>query len=412
MARRKRWSYSAGERPHTVVVEEREVGGTLRIRAWDPTRRGGKGGWIRRSLGHSDKEKARIYAHEQHAKLKKGQDDLQGGLVTLAMVLGMYLQFKTPRKKSSAEHKSDARRAELWSRVLGSDRDAHKISLAEWEKFIDRRSSGAIDARGLPVAEAKRRPVGPRTVETNCLWLKWVFGWAVRWQTAQGSYLMRENPLRGFEMPRELNPGRSVASQDRYEATRAVSDQVVMETQFGGTKRAQRSYLSELLDIANGTGHRLSAICSLTFEDLRLDEGPYGSIHWPSGTDKVGYEATVPVSPPVRAALDRIVKERPGIGAAPLFPSPGDPTEPITRHLADKWLRKGEKLAGLEPLRGTLWHSYRRKWATERKHMPDVDVAQAGGWKSTVSLKTSYQQADAETTLRVVLGAGELREAQ
>ena len=33
-------------------------------------------------------------------------------------------------------------------------------------------------------------------------------------------------------------------------------------------------------------------------------------------------------------------------------------------------------------------------------------------WKSTVSLKTSYQQADAETTLRVVLGAGELREAQ
>ena len=36
----------------------------------------------------------------------------------------------------------------------------------------------------------------------------------------------------------------------------------------------------------------------------------------------------------------------------------------------------------------------------------------AGGWKNTVSLKTSYQQADAETTLRVVLGAGELREAQ
>ena len=43
--------------------------------------------------------------------------------------------------------------------------------------------------------------------------------------------------------------------------------------------------------------------------------------------------------------------------------------------------------------------------------MPDVDVAQAGGWQSTVSLKSSYQQADAETTLRVVLGAGELWEA-
>ncbi len=44
--------------------------------------------------------------------------------------------------------------------------------------------------------------------------------------------------------------------------------------------------------------------------------------------------------------------------------------------------------------------------------MPDVDVAHAGSWKNTVSLKTAYQQADAETTLQVVLGAGELREAQ
>ena len=106
------------------------------------------------------------------------------------------------------------------------------------------------------------------------------------------------------------------------------------------------------------------------------------------------------------------MKQRPGIGATPLFPSPADPTKPITRHLADKWLRKGEKLAGLEPLRGTLWHSYRLKFATERKHLPDVDVAAAGGWKSTASLRTSYQQAESGTTLRVVLGAGELREAQ
>ncbi len=44
--------------------------------------------------------------------------------------------------------------------------------------------------------------------------------------------------------------------------------------------------------------------------------------------------------------------ERPGIGAAPLFPSPGDPTKPMTRHLADKWLRKAEKSAGVEPQKG------------------------------------------------------------
>ena len=32
----------------------------------------------------------------------------------------------------------------------------------------------------------------------------------------------------------------------------------------------------------------------------------------------------------------------------------------------------------------------------------DVDVAAAGGWKDTVSLKRAYQQADADTILSVV----------
>ena len=81
----------------------------------------------------------------------------------------------------------------------------------------------------------------------------------------------------------------------------------------------------------------------------------------------------------------------------------------MTRHLADKWLRKAERLAGLDPLKGSLWQ---RKWGSERKHLPDLDVAAAGGWKDTISLKRAYQQADADTILAVVLGGGELRERQ
>ena len=185
-----------------------------------------------------------------------------------------------------------------------------------------------------------------------------------------------------------------------------------MEMRVNSKREGQRSYLSEILEIVNGTGRRLSAACSLTYEDLSLSEGPYGSIRWPADTDKMGHESTVPISPAVRAALERILAERPGIGAAPLFPAPGDPTKPMTRHLADKWLRKAEKLAGLEPLKGSLWHAYRRKWGSERKHLPDVDVAAAGGWKDTMSLKRAYQQADADTILSVVLSGGELREKQ
>ncbi len=53
---------------------------------------------------------------------------------------------------------------------------------------------------------------------------------------------------------------------------------------------------------------------------------------------------------------------------------------------------------------------YRRKWGSERKHLPDVDVAAAGVWKDTISLKRSYQHADADTILSVVLSGGELRQ--
>lgn len=123
-------------------------------------------------------------------------------------------------------------------------------------------------------------------------------------------------------------------------------------------------------------------MCKLTFEDLRLDRGPHGTIRWPAKTDKIGRETVIPISATVRRALDRILRERPGIGAAPLFPSPGDAQKPISRHLADRWLREAERLAKLEPQQGSLWHAYRRKWATERKHHPDVDVAAAGGWKT------------------------------
>jgi hypothetical protein len=86
----------------------------------------------------------------------------------------------------------------------------------------------------------------------------------------------------------------------------------------------------------------------------------------------------------------------------------------MTRHLADKWLRRAEQLVGLQPQKGGLQHAFRRKWATERKHLPDVEVAATGGWspRSPQVLKSSYQQADPDTMLRVVLGAGELREVR
>ncbi len=120
----------------------------------------------------------------------------------------------------------------------------------------------------------------------------------------------------------------------------------------------------------------------------------------------------VPIIHEVRQAVDRVLRERPGIGGAPLFPHPCDPSRPITRYMAARWLRDAEELAELEPQEGSLWHAFRRGWATARKYLPDVDVAAAGGWKETTSLKRAYQQADQDTMLEVVMGAGKLRERQ
>lgn len=64
-------------------------------------------------------------------------------------------------------------------------------------------------------------------------------------------------------------------------------------------------------------------------------------------------------------------------------------------------------LTKLEPRKGSLWHAFCRKWDTECKHLPDVDVAGGGRRSDTVSLEPAYQQADAETRLRAVLGPGQ-----
>ncbi len=405
----KAWAFSAGEHGLKVTVYERRPGGLLYARTLDPKLRSGKGDYRRVGLKHRDRERAKTYALEQAAKLRQGRNELADRKTTLAQVLALYKGNRTPRK-SKTEQKADKRRALVWSRFLGSKKDPHLVTRGEWERFVGLRSCGAISGIGLPVPEGKRHKVRPRTVQHDCLWLRWVLNWATTWQTPEGRYLMRENPVRGFDVPVERNPRRPVATTDRYEALRAVSDQVIMEFRWGGDAHKQRSYLSELLDVAFGTGRRISAICALRYEDLRMDSKPHGAIRWPAATDKQGRETTAPISPAVRAALDRILKDRPGIGGAFLFPAPTNPNEPVTYERVRTWLLEAEVVAGLSKQDGSLWHAFRRAWATARKGHSVRDVAEAGGWASTETLLRCYQQPDPDTMLRVVLDGVELRE--
>ena len=185
-----------------------------------------------------------------------------------------------------------------------------------------------------------------------------------------------------------------------------------------------------MLALARYTGRRESAICQLRASDILRDSGAlrraladqgmdesqadhwqHGAIRWRAAADKQGFEALAPLSERARQELDHYRLENPRVGDAWLFPSPSDDSKPFRRDVAARWLIKAEVLAELPKLRGGVWHPYRRLWATDmrgcshRKHLPDLDVAAAGGWRDTRALKLSYQQAD-PATMKSVVEAG------
>jgi integrase len=175
----------------------------------------------------------------------------------------------------------------------------------------------------------------------------------------------------------------------------------------------QRAYLADILILAAETGRRISAILALRWDDILWDtKKPHGAIRWRADLDKMGYEWTTPISSKVRAALHRLRRERPGLGATLLFPSPTKPEEPVSYERVRCWLKKAEMLAKLLKQLGGSFHPYRRAWATARKHLPLKDVAAAGGWKTEAVLLRHYQLPDETTILRVVTGGVELREHQ
>ena len=111
----------------------------------------------------------------------------------------------------------------------------------------------------------------------------------------------------------------------------------------------------------------------------------------PETQTKEGREWTSPINPIARAAIDRVLTERPGIGATPMFACPKQSGESIRYELASDWLKRAETLAGIEPHKGRLWHAYRAGWATARKTVPIQDVAAAGGWKTNQIVQDLYQ---------------------
>jgi hypothetical protein len=382
-----------------------------------------------RSLEHGDRSLAEQQARELCKAIAEARLIGVGQALTLGQLFTAYRQHRLPALTPPRQREAKARMV-MFTEAWGRDTNVLDISQSHVDLYCGRRRNMEIISPGLrPDADGKRRPGyrKPMPVRDGALhgelsWLSTAMNWA-RGHRKDGRRLLAENPLHGLEWPKEKNPRRPIASHERYTATTKHVDAV-----------DPKGRLRCILALARYTGRRESAICELRASDLLLspdrvrralaaagmDERqvghmPHGAIRWRDESDKEGFLFVSPISKPAREALDAYLRHNPRLGDVPLFPAPGPrrskkkpapaargPEKPIRRETAAKWLLRAEALAELPKLVGGVFHPYRRLWASERKALPDVDVAAAGGWRDTRALKRSYQQPDAATMLQVV----------
>ncbi len=328
------------------------------------------------------------------------------GRVTLGELFNLFRREVVARQ-SRKQRAETLRELDLWTNFLGAGFVVSRLGAREWNRFITERSAGEIDGRGRRVADP--RPVRARTVAKSLKALRHACRFGTNYRTANGGFLLDADPTRGLPVPQEPNPARPLADYERFKRLLAVADQ--MQMRVAGGKHV-RSYLRELLILAEETGRRIGAIVALRFSDWNPNAKPYGALGWRADSDKLGKEWSAPVTPEVRDAIEHIRRERPGLGDAWLFPALKNPSRHLDTSRAYRWLEKAEKLAGLPHPRGGGWHMFRRMWATARKDMSLKDVAAAGGWKNTATLQLCYQHPDPETLVDVVLGGRKFRLAQ
>jgi integrase len=162
------------------------------------------------------------------------------------------------------------------------------------------------------------------------------------------------------------------------------------------------------LALAESTGQRIGSILRVRRCDIDLDRLPHGRILFRAESQKTGFEHRIPLSEECRQHLLAHLRRVRSEPDAWLFPAERSPRDAVSVWVISTSPRRAYQRAGLETLKGGLWHPWRRKWATERKDMPVKDVAAAGGWRDPTTLLKCYQQPDEETMRRVVLEAPKL----
>jgi hypothetical protein len=394
--RKKSWSKSVGGYGYRVRLVARGADGRLSLRWWSP----GKKDYEERALGHCDREQGEFEAKQVSAALLTATQAAHRGGLTVGQLLSRYEREATPNK-TPVQQREDTRRLNMWIHVLGAGADITTIDSGKLDEFVTRRRAGTIEVPGHKL----QRKVSARSIIADVGFLQTVFRWAEQLRTADGKPYLPDNAIRSYTKPSQPTPRRPVATYDRFLKVREHCDSVDPQRLFGG-----------FMDLVEALGWRESALCQLWASDVdrarHQEHYPHGRIRKRWQTDKEGVEMWVPLSAGAREALDRLIELRPAVGDTWLFPAPRAFGKCWNRWHARAVLERAEAKAELPKIFGGDFHPYRRKWATERKHLAVTDVAEAGGWKTSRTLELCYYKPDPATLLAVVTEPRKLREAK
>ncbi|KPK80427.1 MAG: hypothetical protein AMS25_09050 [Gemmatimonas sp. SM23_52] len=375
----KLWRKSWGGRGLRVYVFERRPGSNLYREIYVNGRRVE----AQKSLGHRDKARAEAYAFQLLARDNSRQDAWNGDRVTLRALFDMYAESPAFRAKKDKTQREDRGRLKRVVQFLGEEREVRSLTPDDVERFRQARTRGEVNGK----------KVRARAVAADLVALQTMLNWATRERNGRGDVLLGRNPLGGVRLPAERNPRRPVETFDRYVKLMEVAGEVDWR-------------LPLALTLAESTGRRIGAILKLRRQDVDASRLPHGWLRFRAEHDKTGHEQWVPLTADARRVLLAHLRELPE--GELLFPGERSLRKPVDVSVMSRCLREAYEEAELEPLNGSLWHAWRRKWATERKGMPVKDVAEAGGWRDTATLLASYQQSDESTLTQVVLEAPKL----
>lgn len=390
------WSASFGWRGSSVRVTQRQPGSAFFRVTWLPGR-----GRTCLSLRTADREEAQKRAEAFLAALIRADGAPPPEPLTLGDLWSRYQQ-EAPGYRQNLERTRRQKQAEIRLLLagLGAAKRVDHLTRNDVDRYVAMRKTG----HGWPDGRVTN-PVRARTIQGEVKFLKTMIHWAMGERLPDGAWLLENNPLRGVKLPKEESPRRPVTTFDRFlKMRKAVQELAVAAPQDRGKQRWKRFELA--LVLAEATGARIGAIRGLRWSDIRLDPP---EITFRAEFDKRGRDRTVPL-PEALAEELRIFKVKlAAVGDGWLFPCT-DKDEPWPRDIFGELHDRAERHSGVPHLKGGRFHAYRRKWATERKHLPLVDVMGAGGWKDAQVYMTCYAQATEAGMLEVMSTPVKLRD--